>query len=69
MRSRTFEVPGVLALLLLLVANYGLGYGLGINLTGSVIVAVLLAFALPCLAMMVVVWIAVASGAFGNSAR
>jgi hypothetical protein len=51
------------------VANYGLGYGLGINLTGSVIVAVLLAFALPCLAMMAVVWIAVASGAFGNSVR
>ncbi len=62
MRSKTFEVPGVLALLLLLAANYGLGYGLGITLTGSVIVALLLAFILPCLTMIGVVLLAARGG-------
>jgi hypothetical protein len=69
MRSRTFEVPGVLALLLLLAANYGLGYELGINLTGSVILALLLAFVLPCVTMIGVVLIAAASGAIGGKSR
>ncbi|WP_404710858.1 hypothetical protein [Sphingomonas sp. MMS24-J13] len=68
MRSKTFEVPGVLALLLLLATNYGLGYGLGINLTGSVIGAILLAFIVPCLTMIGVVLIA-ASGTAGNQAQ
>ncbi len=62
MRSKTFEVPGLLALVFLLAANYGLGYCLGIALTGSVVVALLLGFVLPCLSMFGVVMLATAGG-------
>jgi uncharacterized membrane protein len=51
MGTKTFEIPVIVALLTFLAINYALGYWLGIGLTGSVLIALVIAFVLPCLGM------------------
>jgi hypothetical protein len=51
MHSRTLEAPAFIALLATLALSYVAGYAIGVALTGSVIVALLLAFVLPCISM------------------
>jgi hypothetical protein len=58
MRSKLFDSPNFLALLVLLAVDYAIGYWLGIGLTGSVLVALALAFGLSCVSMMGVVMLA-----------
>ena len=52
MGSKTLEAPAFIALLVTLGLSYGAGYAIGISLSGSVLIALVLAFVLPCLSML-----------------
>ena len=58
MSSKLTESTNFVVLLVLLAITYVVGYALGIGLTGSVILALLLAFGLSCVSMIGIVLLA-----------